>query len=198
MLACSALALSISAACADADSVAMSGWSQLWLPIRKPWVRSPLTVEGLTAWFTPMLKNVAATPASSRIAMTASVLAPGPSSNVRATVLPLPGAKWLTPEGAAGQPDATAAADWRGAGTVDGSTASTFEGGHGPSGRSTDAVPTDGCDAPTGAACAAGAPRQKAPTIAAASSTRPAGPRLSFMLNTSRFPLEPPPGAAQD
>jgi hypothetical protein len=39
-----------------------------------------------------MLKNVAVTPAELKIERILEVLAPGPSSNVSATVLPLPGA----------------------------------------------------------------------------------------------------------
>jgi len=53
--------------------------------------------------FWPMLKNVAGTPYSARIDKMLAVLAPGPSSKVSATVLPLPGAALCAPYGAAGQ-----------------------------------------------------------------------------------------------
>src|SRR5687768_4451195 len=102
-----------------------------------------------------MLKNVAATPAFFKICMTASVLVPGPSSKVRATVLPLPSAKWLTPYPAAGQ----GAAAWTetlgtGTRTVAGSAARTSDGGQGPAGNERD----DGWGplGASGVACAAG------------------------------------------
>ena len=47
--------------------------------------------------FWPMLKNVAGTPYRARIDKMLAVLAPGPSSKVRATVLPLPGAALRAP-----------------------------------------------------------------------------------------------------
>ena len=50
-----------------------------------------------------MLKNVAGTPYLARIDRMLAVLAPGPSSKVRATVFPLPGADLWAPYGAAGQ-----------------------------------------------------------------------------------------------
>ena len=53
--------------------------------------------------FWPRLKNVAGTPYRARIDKMPAVLAPGPSSKVRATVLPLPGAVLRAPYGAAGQ-----------------------------------------------------------------------------------------------
>ena len=55
------------------------------------------TVDGPGVSLTPMSKNVAATPLSRRIDRIASVLAPGPSSKVSATVFPAPGAKCWTP-----------------------------------------------------------------------------------------------------
>jgi hypothetical protein len=53
--------------------------------------------------FCPRLKNVAGTPYRARIDKMLAVLAPGPSSKVRATVLPPPGAALCVPYGAAGQ-----------------------------------------------------------------------------------------------
>src|SRR5512146_1252898 len=53
--------------------------------------------------FCPRLKNVAGTPYLARIDKMLAVLAPGPSSKVSATVLPLPGADLCAPYGAAGQ-----------------------------------------------------------------------------------------------
>ena len=50
--------------------------------------------------FWPMLKNVAGTPYPARIDKMLAVLVPGPSSKVRATVLPLPGAALRAPYGA--------------------------------------------------------------------------------------------------
>src|SRR5579875_1548111 len=64
---------------------------------------SCLTRDGRAAMSWPMLKNVAGTPYRARIDKMLAVLAPGPSSKVRATVLPLPGATLLGPYGAAGQ-----------------------------------------------------------------------------------------------
>ena len=58
---------------------------------------------GRAAMFWPMLKNVAGMPYRARIDKMLAVLAPGPSSKVSATVLPLPGAALLAPYGAAGQ-----------------------------------------------------------------------------------------------
>src|SRR5215213_8769717 len=111
-----------------------------------------------------MLKNVAAIPASSRIRRIAPVLAPGPSSNVRATVLPLPGAKWLTPNPTAGHGFAA----WMvtGAVTAPGSAASTSDCA-GPAGDGSGAV------GDSGAARATGAARKKAPTSRATTRIRP-------------------------
>src|SRR6516162_10439971 len=53
------------------------------------------------AMFWPRLKNVAGTPYRARIDTMLAVLAPGPSSKVRATVLPLPGAALFAPYGVA-------------------------------------------------------------------------------------------------
>jgi hypothetical protein len=80
-----------------------------------------------------MLKKVPATPASSSTRIIAAVSGPGPSSKVRATVRPLPGAELWTPEppghGTAAARDATSS----GGATVDGSTARTSDsGGRGP------------------------------------------------------------------
>jgi hypothetical protein len=75
----------------------MSGCDQVWFASRCPWSRIARTVAGRTLSLTPTLKNVAITPWSRRIRRMASVLAPGPSSKVRATVRPLPGAVRLIP-----------------------------------------------------------------------------------------------------
>jgi hypothetical protein len=64
--------------------------------------------------FWPMLRNVAVTPAELKIERILAVVAPGPSSNVSATVLPLPGAEEFTPYGAAGQPVDTCGETTRG------------------------------------------------------------------------------------
>jgi hypothetical protein len=65
-----------------------------------------------------MLKKVAVTPAELKIERIREVLAPGPSSNVSATVLPLPGAYEFTPYGAAGQPVDTRGETTRGGGAT--------------------------------------------------------------------------------
>src|SRR5512142_386734 len=57
---------------------------------------------GWAAMFWPMLKKVAGTPYLRRIDRMLAVLAPGPSSKVRATVLPLAGAALRAPYGTAG------------------------------------------------------------------------------------------------
>ena len=53
---------------------------------------SARTSDGRAAMLTPMLKNVAGTLYRASTAKMAAVLAPGPSSNVSATVFPLPDA----------------------------------------------------------------------------------------------------------
>src|SRR5215472_7097791 len=75
-----------------------------------PSVASDCTSAGRAAWLAPMLKNVAGTPYCWRIERIALVVLPGPSSNVRATVLPDPGADELTPYPTAGHTAAPAAA----------------------------------------------------------------------------------------
>src|SRR3954471_21446580 len=110
-----------------------------------------------------MLKKVAATPAFSSTDMIAAVLTPGPSSNVRATVFPLPGAEWFTTAATAGHVVAAWAAA-RGVATVAGSAASTSDGGQGPSGN---AVGGGGLGT-AGAAWATGAMSDTAPASRAA------------------------------
>src|SRR4051794_2510807 len=78
----------------------------------------------------PRLKNVAATPYCCRIESSALVVVPGPSSKVRATVFPEPGAVERTLAVVAGQPVETTSGV---AGTPVGSPARTCRGGHGPS-----------------------------------------------------------------
>src|SRR5215207_1993279 len=89
---CSAVARSISLAWPDALSVGICGWSHVWLPRTCPLTASERTSVGRTAEFKPRLKNVAGTPFCCRMDRIAAVVTPGPSSNVRATVLPTPGA----------------------------------------------------------------------------------------------------------
>src|SRR5215217_785361 len=127
---CCAVARSIAAACPVADRPVMSGCDHVWLPSVKPCECSTCTSSGRTVMFAPMLKNVPATPASSSTRIIAAVSGPGPSSKVRATVRPLPGAElWMT--GAAdGHPAIAArAATSAGDGTVDGSMARTSDSG---------------------------------------------------------------------
>src|SRR4051812_18740507 len=133
---------SISAPCAVDESPVKSGCDQEWLPSAKSCEFSTCTRSGREVMFTPMLKKVPATPASSSTRIIAAVSGPGPSSKVRATVLPVPGAELRTPEPAAGQPAIAArAATPSGGATLDGSTARTSDGG---------------CPASPGAACANG------------------------------------------
>jgi hypothetical protein len=106
------------------------------LPITWPVTAADRTSVGRTEALTPMVRNVAGTPYRCRIDRIAGVLTPGPSSKVRATVFPLPGALCRTPYGADGQVVVpTVAASVR-AGTSSGSRARISSGGHGPSGSS--------------------------------------------------------------
>src|SRR5829696_3163062 len=89
---CSAVARSISAAWPVELSVGILGWLQVWLPMRYPAATSERTRVGRTEALTPRLKNVAATPYRCRMFRIAWVVTPGPSSKVRATVFPPPGA----------------------------------------------------------------------------------------------------------
>ncbi len=136
----------------------MSGWDQVWLPSRCPWAAIARTVAGRTFSLIPMSKKVARTCFSARIRRIASVLRPGPSSNVSATVRPVPGAVHRTPSGAGGQP--TARVDpVAGGATVAGSAASTSDRG--------------GCPGGAGAAWAAGPVVASVRTAVRTSSTRP-------------------------
>src|SRR3954454_22291876 len=93
------------------------------------------TVEGRELSLMPMSKKVAGTRLAVRICRIASVLAPGPSSKVSATVLPAPGALRWTPRGAGGHAATAAAKACGGCVTVAWSPASSTDAGHGPSGN---------------------------------------------------------------
>src|SRR4051794_35135389 len=176
-LICSAVVRSISVAWSAADSVVMSGWPHEWLPSTNPWAASCCTSAGRTVWLTPMLKNVAATPSSWRIGRISAVLVPGPSSKVRATVLPIPGAELFTPDPTAGQ-EAAAWGVTCGAPVIAGSAASTSDGGQGPA--SSDGHEGGGG---VGAAPAAGVVSEKAPTRRTAMRRRPMRRCAVAMLN---------------
>ena len=181
---CWAAASSISAACAAASSRDMSGWDQVWLASRCPWAAIARTVAGQAFSLMPMSKKVARTCFSARTRSIATVLRPGPSSKVSATVRPVPGAVRCTPSGAGGQPTARVETVSGGA-TVAGSAASTSDGGHGPGSASVGG----GCGG-TGAAWAAGPVITSARTDAMTSSARP----LRRACRLVRIPRHPSVG----
>ena len=74
--------------------------------MRKPIEATCRVTCGAAVSWAPVSKNVPVTPLDRMISAMASMLGPGPSSKVRATVLPVPGAELIAKADGFGQPEA--------------------------------------------------------------------------------------------